>query len=564
VSRAVDPPRFLVSFEPQSIAHRFTDVLILGSGLAGLRAALAVDPSQSVLVVTKEGVRQSNSSLAQGGIAAVWDPEDRFEFHAEDTRAAGKGLCDDEVVNAVVREGPERVRELIAWGAGFDQVNGSPLLTREGGHTHSRVLHAQGDATGREVIRAILEQVRRRPSIRLLENAFTLDLLTHADRCVGALIYGAGGIQAIWSAETILATGGCGQLYRDSTNPSVATGDGLAAAYRAGAIVQDLEFIQFHPTVLYVAGAARFLISEAARGEGAFLRDKNGYRFAADYHPLAELAPRDSVALAIVRQMAKTQHPCVYLDQSHLDPERVRRRFPGITAACAQFGLDFARDPIPVRPAAHYMVGGVRTDILGRTNLPGLWACGEVAATGLHGANRLASNSLLEALVFGVRAGATAGDAAARQARTFHAVPISHQFHAAAAAELDLADIRNSLQSLMFRSVGIQRDNAGLENARDTIDFWCQYVLAHEFSDPTGWELQNMLTLAGLMTRAALARTESRGTHFRTDYPEPNNSQWRRHVTFRARPFEMAAIPAPSQPPADRPQPVAWRSDEPR
>lgn len=377
---AVNPPRYLIVFEPKRIAHRFTDVLVLGSGLAGLRAALAVPPSQQVLLATKEEARQSNSNYAQGGIAAVWDPEDRFESHSHDTLDAGKGLCDPAVVDLVVREAPARVRELIDWGASFDQRDGKYALTLEGGHSFNRVLHALGDATGREVIRAVLERTRRQPNILVYEDTFIIDLLTVDGRCVGALTWSKpAGVQAVWAKQTVLATGGCGQLYRETTNPPVATGDGMAMAYRAGAQLQDMEFMQFHPTVLYVAGTSRFLISEAVRGEGAYLRDCNGERFMPQYNHQAELAPRDIVAKAIVSQMNKTQHPCVYLDLSHLDAESMRRRFPGITAACAQCGLDFARDRIPVRPGAHYMVGGVRTDMQGRTTLAGLWACGEVS-----------------------------------------------------------------------------------------------------------------------------------------------------------------------------------------
>lgn len=537
---AVDPPRYLTYFQRKRISHRYTDVLVLGTGLAGLRAALAVDPSRHVLVVTKEGVRQSNSNYAQGGIAAVWSPSDTFQDHTNDTIDAGKGLCDLAVVNLVIREAPARVRELIEWGAIFDKHNGEIALTLEGGHSFHRVLHALGDATGKEVIRAILEKTKSQPNIQITENTFILDLLTVNDRCVGALTWSqAGGVQAVWSKQTILATGGCGQVYRETTNPTVATGDGMAMAYRAGAQLQDMEFMQFHPTVLYVAGGARQLISEAVRGEGAYLRDRLGERFMSDYDPRAELAPRDVVARAMVSQMNKTQHPCVYLDLSHLNATEMRNRFPGLTAACARYGLDFARDPIPVRPGAHYMVGGISTDLHGRTTLDGLWACGEVAATGLHGANRLASNSLLEALVFGQLCGRGADAAAAAVPDDYHALPIEEKAARVHRPELDIADIRNSLTSLMFRHVGIERSSEGLINARETVDFWCQYVLDSEFTQPAGWELQNMLTVAGLIIRAAIERTESRGTHSRDDYPLTDDRQWQCHLTMRGRPFRF-------------------------
>lgn len=541
---AVDPPRFLVPFHPKQISHRFTDVLVLGSGLAGLRTALAVDPALSVLLTTKETVQQSNSSYAQGGIAAVWDPDDCFKAHADDTLSAGKGLCDREIVDLVVREAPTRIQELIDWGTMFDRQNGALALTREGGHSFSRILHALGDATGREVIRAVSARVRSAANVRVFEDTFTIDLLTDEGRCVGALCWSAAtGVQAIWAKQTVLATGGCGQLYRETTNPPVATGDGLAMAYRAGTELQDMEFMQFHPTVLYVAGTSRSLISEAVRGEGAFLRDRNGYRFMPEYDPAAELAPRDTVAKAIVAQMTKTKHPCVYLDQSHLDPDLVRSRFPGITAACEKCGLDFARDLIPVRPGAHYMVGGVRTDRDGRTSLPGLWACGEVAANGLHGANRLASNSLLEALVFGYRCGHGAGQEAKRIPESYAALPLSHPRVAENQEPLDLTDIRNSLSSLMFRDVGIERTRAGLENAVETTDFWSHYVLARQFAQPAGWELQNMITVAGLMTRSAMEREESRGTHFRADFPATDDRNWRFHLATKPRPFRLSRVP---------------------
>lgn len=542
---AVLPPRFLVSFQPKRIAHRFTDILVLGSGLAGLRAALAADPTLDVVVVTKDQARSSNSSWAQGGIAAVWDPEDRFEFHFKDTIVAGKGLCDEAVVDLVVRDAPGRIQELIDWGAVFDKAGGGKLaLTLEGGHSAHRIIHALGDATGHEVIRAVLVETERRKNVEVIENRFSLDLLTEDGRCVGALTATVdGSLQAIWAKQTILATGGCGQVYRETTNPAVATGDGLAMAYRANAQVQDMEFMQFHPTVLYVAGSARHLISEAVRGEGAYLRDRFGHRFMAEYDARGELAPRDVVAKAIVAQMAKTRHPCVYLDQSHLDPTMVRERFPGIVATCAKYGLDFTKDGIPVRPGAHYMVGGVTTDHIGQTTLPGLWACGEVAATGLHGANRLASNSLLEAIVFGALCGEQAGALAKETPDRLQAGHIANVREPHSQAELDARDIRNSLASLMFRDVGIERTKATLEQAHESVDFWCQYVMARQFENSEGWELQNMLTLAGLIIRAATERTETRGVHNRSDFPDTDDANWRCHQVFRREPFRINRLP---------------------
>src|SRR5947208_1223979 len=375
--------RYLVSFDPKRVPHHFTDILVIGAGIAGLRAALDVPPTLDVLVVTKDAVRESNSTYAQGGIAGVLAPEDRFENHIEDTVTAGAGLCDRAVVEMVVREAPAQINDLIRWGTEFDQENGQIALTREGGHSHRRIVHALGDATGFEVMRAIIARAKERSNLSLWDDSFTLDLLTDVGRCVGALVHRPNqGKLLIWAKQTILASGGAGMVYRETTNPPVATGDGMAAAYRAGAELRDMEFMQFHPTVLYVAGASRFLISEAVRGEGAYLRDKHMDRFMLEVDPRAELAPRDVVAPAIVRHMEATRHPNVYLDLAHLDPARVRQRFPGIDQVCRGVGLDITRDPVPVRPGAHYMIGGVTTDIQGRTSLPGLWAAGEVSSSG--------------------------------------------------------------------------------------------------------------------------------------------------------------------------------------
>src|SRR5687767_4851079 len=402
-------PRYLVPFHPKRTPHHFADVLIIGSGLAGLRAAAAIDPALSVLIVTKDSLRQSNSAYAQGGIASVTDPEDRFENHVEDTLAAGAGLCDERVVEMVVREAPRRIEELIAWGTRFDLEQGQLALGREGGHSHMRIVHANGDATGAEVMRAMTEHVRKLANVQVWENTFTLDLLTHDGACRGAIVWHADyGKSMLWAKQTILCTGGAGQVYRETTNPRVATGDGHALAFRAGAELRDMEFMQFHPTVLYIAGGSRSLITEAMRGEGARLIDGTGRRFMPDYDERAELAPRDIVSHAIVAQMEKTRQPSVFLDLSHLDPMRVRKRFPGISRTCAEFGIDIATDPIPVRPGAHYMIGGVTVDHNGQTTVPSLWAAGEVTGSGLHGANRLASNSLLEGLVYGAHAGAGA------------------------------------------------------------------------------------------------------------------------------------------------------------
>ncbi len=526
-------PRYLLPFDTRRAHHRFTDVLVIGGGLAGLRAANAVEPNQSVLVVTKDRLRESNSNYAQGGIAGVIDPDDCFESHVSDTLIAGGNLCDEEIVNMVIREGPRRIDELVRWGTQFDQSEGEFTLGREGGHSRQRIVHARGDATGAEIMRAVIALTRKQPNVDIWENAFTVDLLTHQGQCRGAVIVDEGDRPIIvWAKETILCTGGAGQIYRESTNPSVATGDGQAIAYRAGVQLRDMEFIQFHPTVLYIAGSSRSLITEAVRGEGAYLVDSNGHRFMPDYDPRAELAPRDIVSQSIIRQMEATKHSNVYLDLSHLDPDHVMARFPGIAEVCKNFGLNIASDRIPVRPGAHYMIGGVTVDRQGRTSLPGLWAAGEVTSSGLHGANRLASNSLLEGLVYGAHAGEAASRAAAEASSAMEALPIQHPVHSRSES-FDVADVRVSLKSLMGRLVGVERRSKDLQEAADSIRSFAAYVMPYQFSSVEGWELQNLLLVASCMVDAAIARTESRGVHFRSDFPTSDDENWRRHLTVQ-------------------------------
>jgi L-aspartate oxidase len=527
------PRRYLVPFHPKHTPHLFTDVLIIGAGIAGLRAALQIPPKLRVLIVTKDNIQQSNSAYAQGGIAGVMSPEDRFENHIEDTLTAGAGLCDRPIVEMVVREAPAQINDLIQWGTHFDVENGQLALTREGGHSHRRIVHALGDATGHEVMRAIIDRARQAEHQTIWDQTFTVDLLTHENACVGAVVERQPlGCQMIWAKQTILASGGTGMVYRETTNPPVATGDGMAAAYRAGVQLRDMEFMQFHPTVLYVAGSSRFLISEAVRGEGAYLRDKNGVRFMPDEDPRAELAPRDIVARAIVRCMDRTQHPNVYLDLSHLDPAKVHQRFPGIAKVCKGFGLDITHDPIPVRPGAHYMIGGVTVDEQGRTSLPRLWAAGEVSSSGLHGANRLASNSLLEGLVFGASCGQGAAEAAMRMPDSYTVLSLeSERDKDDASVHLDVADVTNALRSLMVRHMGVVRNRDGLREAERAVSFWCKYALARTLDSRAGWELQNLLTVARTMIWSALERQESRGVHFRSDFPNPDDAHWLHHVT---------------------------------
>ncbi|MDO5552781.1 MAG: L-aspartate oxidase [Planctomycetia bacterium] len=544
-------PRYLSPFHAKLHPHFFTDVLVIGGGLAGLRAALSVDPSLRVLVVCKQGLTRSNSVKAQGGIATVWNMAvDNYESHVSDTLIAGGELCDPDVVRYIVSHGTEEVRHMLRWGANFDkQENGELLLGREGGHSQFRIIHAMGDATGQEIMRAMIHEVRMRPNIRVWEDTFALDLLTDSGFCRGAVVHWGkeDETELVWAKQTILASGGLGQLYRETTNPEIACGDGMAMAWRAGAVLRDMEFVQFHPTVLYIAGGSRSLITEAMRGEGAKLLDKNGYRFMQDYDARGELAPRDVVSRSIVAQMSKTNHPSVYLDLTHKDANWIYKRFPGIAAVCAQFGLDLARDRIPVRPGAHYAMGGVLVDNHGHTTIRGLWAAGEVASSGLHGANRLASNSLLEAVVMGHLAGQGASDIALQTTDEYRALalenkPIGYSQRMCRdctnrlncdtcvnapdgvgrlnALSVDFSDIRNSLKSVMQRLVGIVREETGLTEAQGSIDHWSRYVFSRQFRQTEAWELQNMLIVAKLIIDGALNRRETRGSHNRSDYPK--------------------------------------------
>ena len=521
--------RYLIPFHPKRHPHFFTDILVIGGGLAGLRTALAVDPQFQVLLICKDGLENSNSMHAQGGIAAVWDANDSMTAHIEDTLTAGGNLCERNVVEHVVRQGPEEIRKLIEFGTQFDKKpDGEILLGREGGHRSDRVLHAGGDATGRELIRSLIAEVQRRPNIRIWEHTFSLDLLTHQDRCCGAIVYWEkqDEKELIWAKQTVLATGGIGQLYRETTNPKVATGDGVAMACRAGAVIQDMEFVQFHPTVLYIAGSSRSLITEAMRGEGALLVDRKGHRFMPDYDDRAELAPRDIVSRSIVRQMEKTDSTNVFLDLTHKPADWLYKRFPGIAATCQQFGIDIAKDRIPVRPGAHYSMGGVAVDINGQSSLPGLWAVGEVSRTGLHGANRLASNSLLEVVVFAESAGRLASEVARSMPEDYRVIPIenrpltptdSSQMMLTAAALFDIHDLRDALKSLLWRKAGVVRTEEGLRSALENAKQWSSYVFSRQFQATEGWELQNMLTVARLVLEAALNRRETCGAHTRCD-----------------------------------------------
>jgi L-aspartate oxidase len=523
------------------------DFLIIGSGIAALRAAAELAGAGDVLILTKAEPREGNTGYAQGGIAAAVGPGDTPELHGADTTAAGDGLCDEAAVRVLVEDGPRYVRELIAWGARFDRdADGEPALAIEGAHSARRVLHAH-DATGREIGRVLWERASALPGVATHDHSRVVELLVEPDggRCGGARFLSENGALATARANTVLlATGGAGQVYSETTNPHVATGDGVAMAYRAGAAVADLEFVQFHPTALSVPGQPRFLLSEALRGEGARLLNADGEPFMKRYHPAGDLAPRDRVSRAIVREASRTARP-VFLSLEHLDADYVHERFPLISDACRLAGLDLARDPIPVGPAAHYVMGGVSTDLDGRTTIPGLYAAGEVACTGVHGANRLASNSLLEGLVFGARAGRSmrqefrAGAAprfspAAGTPEARRAVDSSTSGAHGAGDEPGGVDALR-YPDLMWRDVGLFRDRAGLARALDVLEPAWRALDARLRGGPpldaAEWRTASILAVGRLIARAALRREESRGGHYRSDFPDRDDVHWKRRVT---------------------------------
>jgi len=544
--------RYLIPFRSPLLPQIFTDVLVIGGGVAGMRAALEASGSGDCIVLAKHGLAESASAWAQGGIAAAIAEGDSPAAHAEDTIEAGGGFNDPEAVRILTDEGPGEVERLRRWGMRFDAgADGVLELGREGGHHRGRIAHAGGAATGAELMRTLEAEARRRESLRVFTECFALDLLTseHGEpRVLGAITHHPRhGLQLIWAKATILACGGLGQVFRETTNPRTCTGDGIAMAWRAGAALADLEFVQFHPTVLYVAGATRALVSEAVRGAGAWLVDRAGRRFMEGVHPLGELAPRDVVSRAIAAELARSGESNCWLDLRPLGGRAFAARFPSLDRLVRSFGLDPAVDPIPVHPAAHYSIGGVRCDRAGRTSLPGLLACGETACSGVHGANRLASNSLLEGLVFGRRTGETAvALESAGPARIISEVATSTR------AELDLADVRSALRSAVWRNAGLVRTGSRLEDLIDMLDFWGRYCLDKIFDEPQGWEIQNMIAAATVLARAALHRRESRGTHAREEFPTTDpafshRTLWRRgEEAPRFEPVALPAVPAVS------------------
>ncbi|MEC0373220.1 L-aspartate oxidase [Paenibacillus chibensis] len=520
-------PQYLVDFDLQTLPCVKTDVIVIGSGIAGLYTAIEAGKDHHVIMITKNALLESNTRYAQGGIAAVTSEDDSPAYHREDTLMAGAGLCSSAAVDVLVNEGPDNVQELIRLGTAFDVENGELALTQEGAHSRRRILHANGDATGFEIVRALAAQVRMHERVQVWEHHFVIDVLNDGNECIGVLLQRPDGQRVyVKAAATILCTGGAGQLYRYTTNPEVATADGIAMAYRAGAQIRDMEFIQFHPTALCYPGAPRFLISEAVRGEGAVLRNIKGERFMEKYHELLELAPRDIVARAIVSEMEETKSTFVYLDITHEPEDMIKHRFPTIYETCMNYGLDMAADWIPVAPAAHYMMGGVKTDLNGESSVPRLFACGEVSSTGVHGANRLASNSLSEAIVFGKRivnrirelVPLVAPAAIAYQEQDRTGVP-----------KQAMIERRLKLQKVMVRYAGLRRNEALLHKGLDELKRQLS-IFTSELSKKEEFEFANMLTSCLLVTQAALERKESRGAHYREDYPQKDDAVWRKHL----------------------------------
>ncbi len=514
-----------------------SDYLVLGSGIAGLTFALEAARHGEVVIVTKRGISDTNTNRAQGGIAAVMDPDDSFDAHSADTLAVGYGLSKRDVVDLVVRDGPDRIRDLIALGASFDlkggarAENGSLDLTREGGHTARRVVHA-GDVTGREIQRVLVEAVRQTPSIRVFEDHMAIDLIDLSKsggphQVAGAYVLdeSAGEVHTFVARATVLATGGAGKVYLYTSNPDVATGDGVAMAYRAGALIGNMEFFQFHPTCLYHPRAKSFLISEALRGEGGVLRLESGEAFMARHHEMKDLAPRDVVARTIDYEMKRTGADCVYLDMTAREPDYLRERFPNIHAECVRFGIDMTKEPIPVVPAAHYMCGGVVAKESGATSVRGLWAIGEVSCTGLHGANRLASNSLLEGLVFGKRAALALSDVRTHRL----AEPPDWDIGSAVVSDEAVVVTQNwdEIRRFMWNYVGIVRSDRRLRRAarrvallKDEIhEYYWKHLVTRDML-----ELRNIADVAETIIACASTRTESRGLHYTIDHPETRES----------------------------------------
>jgi L-aspartate oxidase len=498
--------------------------LIVGGGIAGLSTALSLDPKIQVTIVTKTGITHSNTFDAQGGIAVSVGEDDSLEEHLKDTLTAGRGLCDEEAVKKIVGGSHEALERLLSWGANFDANAQAFDLGLEGGHSRHRILHAEGARTGKEILRCLLKETLSRDNIRILENHFLMNLITEDNKVLGALARNDNGQTFIFrSSKIVMAAGGAGQVYRETSNPPVATGDGVALGLRAGAVLMDMEFVQFHPTTLYIAGAARMLISEAVRGQGAYLVDINGFRFMQDRHEMAELAPRDVVSRAVLETIKSTRDTQVYLDVRHL--KDFAEKFPFLHKTCLEFGVNCSSDLIPVCPSAHYHVGGIKTDLHGQSSVEGLRVAGESAATGFHGANRLASNSLLEGLVMGHEVAKAINE----EKLDLPVGPLPLPVMGQRPFRVDLADMKRSLKFLMWREVGIVRNGSGLRSAQAQVKAWQDILTDRDMQEVDQWELYNMVQVASCIIDAALQREESRGVHYRSDFPEPDD-KWQRHL----------------------------------
>lgn len=529
-------PEYLISFDTRNLHKEKVDFLIIGGGIGGLRAAYELKDANTVLLY-KDGIENTCSYNAQGGIAVAISENDSPEKHKADTIKAGCFLNNEEAVDILVNEGIERVKELIDMGFEFDRKDGKLHFTREGGHSENRILHSNGDSIGKSLVKFLYKKIQKEGKIKILHDCFLIDLICIDDKISAAIVLDErkNKIFLIYAKAYILSTGGAGVIFQETTNPSYITGDGIAITYRKNVKLADLEFYQFHPTTLYIAGAPRFLISESVRGEGGVLRNVYGDRFMIDYHPSAELAPRDIVTRAIIDQMKKTNSNCVYLDLTHLKSDYVKKRFPWIYSFCKNYGIDITKNLIPVRPAAHYFMGGIKTDLWGRTNISNLFACGECACTGVHGANRLASNSLLEGLVFGGRVGKKIKE----ENFKISEFDIKYNFPKKADILIDKEDLKRSIRSLMWRYVGIERDGEMLKYSLDKLQEWQKYAFWKEFYDRNGFESLNMLIVASLITQAALIRTETRGTHYRKDYPEQDDINWKKHIIISKKGVEI-------------------------